>query len=55
VKSTELLANAASGKAIASNAIKTIRFITVFLLNLLKPSVVKMKFKASAGQRPTPT
>jgi hypothetical protein len=36
VKSTEP-ANAASGRAIASKAIKTIRFITVFLLNLGKP------------------
>jgi hypothetical protein len=36
VKSTEP-ATAASGRAIASKAIKTIRFITIFLLNLGKP------------------
>jgi hypothetical protein len=37
VKSTESLANAAIDRAITSSAIKTIRFITVFLLNLFEP------------------
>jgi hypothetical protein len=34
VKSVELSANAAKGRAIASRAIKITRFMTVFLLNL---------------------
>jgi hypothetical protein len=49
VKSTELLAKDASGRAIASRANKTIRFIPVFLLNLVKlnlvePSMVRRRF-----------